>query len=463
MHIDTKRSLGLIIAVSIALSACSAIDTERANKAASVILTQSANVTPGADASAGSTSSAKTTGTPAAANTTNTAPDVVVTATPSLFYTRCLVRQATAMRLEPDDGAIAVISLARTISFTVYGRTLDAAWVLGFKDERTFGWVSAANIACLTPIRELMPAEPNAILLTATAAVAVAQVVSATDSTPLVDTTPVSPVEPAGAAKTTTPLAPSAQTATDAPTGLPTMASTRASAPTRTPLRPLVKTATEVPTELPTEAPTEAPTGALTETTAATPTKTSLGTPTEASTQAPTESPTEVSTQAPTATPKAPIRPTQTAPETPAMDSTPVSEEQVITQVVTVVVRVTVTPRPTPKPLPPTATSTLVLTASPQSLGTATEATASATPILMTTREMACAVTPGTPVNFRRGPRRTDPLIATLRAGTPFTAQGRTEDGTWVWGIGPRNATGWLIASSLECASDVMRLPVVDR
>ena len=81
----------------------------------------------------------------------------------------------------------------------------------------------------------------------------------------------------------------------------------------------------------------------------------------------------------------------------------------------------------------------------------------------MTTREMACSVTPGTPVNFRRGPSRTDPLIATLRAGTPFTAQGCTEDGAWLFGTGPRNATGWLIASSVQCATDVLRLPVVDR
>ena len=375
MHINTQRLARLFVVASVAFSACSAADTQRANKVAEVVLTQSANLTPGTSSATAGTA------------VTGAASKAVVTATPSLFYARCLTHQVTPMLLEPNADAPVVISMAARDTITVYGRTMDAKWVLGYKDDKDFGWVNASAIACTSPITELMPAQPNAILLTATAAVAVAQVALATNTS---------------------------MTPTEVPTQLPT------------------EVLTEVPTEVPTQLPTEAPTKASLVT--STPAKTLTVTPLRLT---PTRPPT--------------IRSTPTVPV--AVD-TPVGETQVVTRIVTIVVTVTVTPRPTLVPAIHAPTSIAVATETP---------TPTPTPVLMTTHEMACTVTPGTPVNFRRGPARTDPLVAALRAGTAFTAQGRTEDGAWLFGIGPRSATGWLIASSVECASDVQRLPVVDR
>jgi uncharacterized protein YraI len=72
-------------------------------------------------------------------------------------------------------------------------------------------------------------------------------------------------------------------------------------------------------------------------------------------------------------------------------------------------------------------------------------------------------VTPGTPVNLRRGPARTERLIGALPEGTNFVAFGRNEDATWLYGATPRRTFGWLIASAVACQGDVGRLPVVDR
>ncbi len=364
------RMIGLVCATAIVLSACSQADTERANQAAEVILTQSADATPQAsDATPATSTSSSTTNTTVTADTnTPLPPGVRITATPSLVYARCLVRQATEMRALPNEAATVVIALAARDIFTAYGRTIDAGWVLGWRNDQAFGWAPAAGLGCTVPIAELMPTEPNVLLLTPTG-VAVAQVDATAAPTPTV--APVATTAEATQA--------SVSTATTAPVPSPAPV-------TDTPIPP---------------------------------------------TKAPTLAPTEMQ---------------------PLPTQTPFVVIQIVTVVVTVTVPaieidVTATPLLTPAPTPaPTIAPTL-------------EPTAEA----ITAQGLACKVTPGTPVNFRRGPSRADRLIGTLRAGTPLIAQGRNDDGTWLYGLGPRSTSGWLIASSVACNGDMTALPVVDR
>jgi hypothetical protein len=78
-------------------------------------------------------------------------------------------------------------------------------------------------------------------------------------------------------------------------------------------------------------------------------------------------------------------------------------------------------------------------------------------------RDLRCIVTPGTPVNLRGGPARTERLLGTLPAGTRFLAQGRNEDASWLYGFTERQMPGWLIASSVECDGNATQLVEVDR
>ncbi len=355
------RWIGLMGVIALVLSACSSANTERAGQAAEVILTRSAGGTP-ADVDATSTVAASSALTvTVAANTTPAKatplpPGVQITATPSLVYARCLARQAAEMRTQPNDTAPIVTSLAARDVFTAYGRTLDAGWVLGWSNDQAFGWAPVAGVGCTVPIAELMPTEPNVLLLTPTG-VAVAQV----------DATATQSLVPTTEATQTPAIVPSPVPLTDTPI----------------PIAP---------------APTTAP-------------------PISTSTVAPTVAPTE--------TPTTELQPLPT--------QTPFVVIQVVTVVVTVLVPViapeaTATPRPAPTP---TSVPTLVPTVVPILAPTVPPAPTS-TPDAVA-QGLSCEVTPGTPVNFRLGPSRTDRLIGTLRSGTSFTARGRNDDGTWLY------------------------------
>ncbi len=373
------RLIGLMCATALVLSACSQADTERANQAAEVILTQSADATPATSTAPAATSSTDT------ATNTPLPPGVRITATPSLVYARCLARQATEMRSQPSDTATVVIALAARDIITAYGRTIDAGWVLGWRNDQAFGWAPAAGLGCTVPIAELMPTESNVLLLTPTG-IAIAQVDATAVLTPTVASAATT-VEATLASVSTATIQPSPETS------------------------PAPVTDTPMPTQLPTEVPILAPTEMQ-----------------------------------------------------PLPPQTPFVMIQIVTVVVTVTVPVPVapievtvipspasalTPSPTPAPMiVPTLASSPIPTPT-------TEAVAA--------QGLACEVTPGTPVNFRRGPSRTDRLIGTLRAGTPLIAQGRNDDGTWLYGLGPRSTSGWLIASSVVCNGDMTALPVVDR
>ncbi len=380
MRLTALRQIATVLVAMLLVSACGAADAERMNKAAEVILTQSANVT--VDSAAVQRASTPETPLP---------PGAIVTATPSLVYARCLAREATTMHVQPDASTAMVIELAARDIFTAYGRTQDAAWVLGWRTEQSYGWASAAVVGCTVPIPELMPSDPN-VLLTP---IAVAQVETSTPTTSVASPT-------SSTNETGTPV-PSPAPLTDTP---------------------------PPPTEVPTVAPMDAPTLVPTET--------------------------AITVLPSTATPTSAVA--ATAPPEAIASATPVVQIQVVTVVVTVTVpvyiEVTAAPTPlvTPTPLAlPTATAT-----------TAATATSALTPP-QSALGLACEVTPGTPVNFRLGPSRADRLIGTLRSGTQFLARGRNDDGTWLYGEGPRSTSGWLISSSVQCNGDIAALPVVDR
>ena len=392
MRIDKIFLIGLAGVAAIMLGACSSTDTDRASKAAEVILTSTSG-----DAS---TAAETPTGTSAeSASATAQTPQsthAIVTATPSLFFARCLAHEATQMHREPSADAVVVVDIKARDIFTAYGRTLDAKWVLGWVGAQDFGWTDASNVGCTAPITELKPAEPNALLLTPVAtAVAIAQA-----ETP----TPPASATAAIATQTLTPVAPTA-----APTVVPTTVDTM--------------TASPAPSE------TSAPEPSVTTT------------------------PIPPTTVPPTAVPPTLVSVSTSTPAIPAA-TLPAAQPEV--RVITIVVTVLVTPSPAVVPTEaPTPTSP------PATAMPATTQAASATEVAVTA--LSCEVTPGTPVNFRRGPSRLAKQIGVLRQGTPFIAQGRIEDGSWLFGVGPRNTPGWLIVTAVQCSGDVTQLPVVDR
>jgi hypothetical protein len=207
--------------------------------------------------------------------------------------------------------------------------------------------------------------------------------------------------------------------------------------------------ATTSPTAVPTTALTAAPAD-----TVAPPQPTATPLPaTSTSTTEPT------ATSAPVATAPLPtLAPTDTAfppvaTALPAATLAPVAQATpiVIVQVVTVVVTVTAAPAQ------PTMLPTLATTQQPAT------STPTAIPTLVVLQELRCVVTPGTPVNLRTGPARTERLLGQLREGAPFVVAGRNEDGSWLYGVTARGTIGWLIASAVSCEDDVNKLPVVDR
>lgn len=373
-----RQFLALVCLAALTLSACAEADPEQMNRAAQAILTRSAEQ--------GMVSPTRPTADPNAPQPTLG----VVTATPSLIYALCIVREAAELHPQPNAAIAPVAELAAREIITAYGRTADVQWVLAWNKDRTSGWVTAGLVGCTVPTAELFPTAPDAL------AAQPAAVAAAPTDVP----TPVPP--------------------TAAPTEVPT----QAAAPT------------DVPTPVP---PADAPTQAAAPTDVPAPV---LPTETPAVADAPTETATTPPAEAPT----------QAAAPTPI----------IIIQIVTVVVTVTAAPAepavaatlappaPTPIPSPTFAPTTTPVTPEPTA--------APATPI-----DSECVVTPGTPVNLRRGPSRTERLLGALPEGATFVAFGRNEDATWLYGATARRTFGWLIASAVACQSDVQALPVVDR
>jgi hypothetical protein len=370
------------LALVIVLSACNT-SQEQLNRVAQVVLTRSAEPTPGAGAGAPAATAALAAPV-APTRDPNAGP---VTATPSLIYALCLVQAAAQLRIQPDVAANSAASIQAGDVITAYGRTADAAWILGWNKNDNRGWVTASALGCTVPMAELMPAEPNVLRLTPVAVVA--------------------------EAVTPTALAPASTSIP--PTSLPESTATQ---------QPATPTATPVP---------------------------AMATATTAAMETPAQAATTSSVSA--------------APVASAKTATPI----VIIQIVTVVVTVTAAPAEatstpaliaTPTPVPTARAATMTLTPAPKP----TLATLSTTPTaLFVLRQARCVVTPGTPVNLRVGPARTERLLGTLREGAPFVVTGRNEGADWLYGVTARGTLGWLIASAITCEDDAGKLPVVDR
>jgi hypothetical protein len=342
----------LLYLAALTLSACANADPERLNRAAQVILTRSA--------AEGGIAATQAPSDPNAPRPTF----AVVTATPSLIYALCLVRDAAPLRVQPDASVAPAAELAAREIITAYGRTADALWVLGWNKDDVYGWVTADVVGCTVPTAELFPTDPNVLL--AEPGVAVAEQPAST---------PIAAPEP---------------------------------------------TATALPTE----------------TAAPEPTATAL--------------------------------PTETAAPQPTATLVPAAQQPtVIIRIITVVV--TVTAAPAEPAAMPTLTQaaqpspTIAPTTTPQPTDAAAAPTTVSTATASAPVDSECVVTPGTPVNLRRGPARTERLLGSLPEGTAFIAFGRNEDATWLYGATPRRTFGWLIASAVACLGELARLPVVDR
>jgi hypothetical protein len=346
MNHRISRLLALAGVAVFVTTACN-VNPEQAGQAAERVMTVAAQITPGAVETAIG-SSRLATSAPAAP------------AQAPIVYARCITRGETALLQTPAQGATEMAALSNRTIITAYGRTPDAAWVLGWNADDVTGWLPATIIGCTAPVEELRATEAG-LLLTPTAVVAAASTEEATAE------------------------------ATPAPAGVLTDAVTATAEAT------VEATVTELPIATETALPADTPMPA-TETSE----PTALVTATDMATSTP-----------------APTRMASTATTSPA--STPLEPGRVITVVVT------------------------------------------ATPSQARVRDLRCTVTPGTPVNLRGGPARTERLLDSLPAGTRFLAQGRNEDATWLYGFTERQMPGWLIASSVECDGDPLQLVEVDR
>lgn len=159
--------------------------------------------------------------------------------------------------------------------------------------------------------------------------------------------------------------------------------------------------------------------------------------------------------EASTGTPEPTLEPLATlAPEATATESIEMTPEILPTTMSIA----TITPEPTEAQALPTLAPATTQSDEPARVITVV---VTATPAQV--RDLRCTVTPGTPVNLRGGPARTENLLGSLPAGTRFLAQGRNENASWLYGFTERQTPGWLIASSVECDGDPAQLVEVDR
>ncbi|MCS7087789.1 MAG: SH3 domain-containing protein [Thermoflexales bacterium] len=79
------------------------------------------------------------------------------------------------MHLEPRSEAEVVATLQAREVFTVYGRTRNAKWIVGWNKERDYGWVTTENVGCSVPIVELKPTDPQLLTRATATPIVVAQ------------------------------------------------------------------------------------------------------------------------------------------------------------------------------------------------------------------------------------------------------------------------------------------------
>lgn len=173
---------------------------------------------------------------------------------------------------------------------------------------------------------------------------------------------------------------------------------------------------------------------------------------TEATSEATAEMTATTMINAVTATPEATLE--STATEAPAATPTRLP-------IATATARPTRTPLPTPTPAP--TKTPLAATTAPALPARVITVVVVVTATPAQVRDLRCDVTPGTPVNLRKGASRTAQMLDTLQPGTRFLAQGRNEDATWLYGFTEHQMPGWLIASSVDCDGDPAQLVEVDR
>ena len=115
----------------------------------------------------------------------------------------------------------------------------------------------------------------------------------------------------------------------------------------------------------------------------------------------------------------------------------------------------------TAKPTLPTATSTSTSTLTPTAIPATTTPTPPVTATSTRVPEIDCAVVITKGLNVRIGPSTEFQAFVKLAEKEIFVATGRNADGTWLAGFAPGQRPGWIIATSVRCASDSTQLPVV--
>ena len=116
-----------------------------------------------------------------------------------------------------------------------------------------------------------------------------------------------------------------------------------------------------------------------------------------------------------------------------------------------------------PTSAPRTATPTLTLipaTATNAPTATATERP-TATPTVVVVPEIQCTVVITKGLNVRIGPSTEFRAFIKLAENEIFEASGRNAEGDWLAGRAPGGRPGWIIVTSVRCASDIEQLAVV--
>lgn len=212
------------------------VNPQQASQAAERVMTVAAQITPEAVETAMASSPV---GTPA----------VVAIAESPIVYARCITRGTTTLLQLPQDGATEAAPLGSRSIITAFGRTADAAWVLGWNAANARGWLPASIIGCTAPVEDLRVTDAGLLLTPTVMAVAEATTAATSEAT-LEATSEATQTPPATVminAVTATPEATLESIATAAP-------ATSAATPTEAP----IPTATALPTDVP--IPTAAPT-----------------------------------------------------------------------------------------------------------------------------------------------------------------------------------------------------------
>ncbi|MDW8395977.1 MAG: hypothetical protein RMM31_07025 [Anaerolineae bacterium] len=151
------RHIPLIIALALSACAVQTAQPSGVNSGAERLLAVVASATPQM-----ATPATAPTNVPPAVSQGTLAPSP----TPDLppIYARCITRAELTMHVEPDERAPVLTDLRLREVFTVYGRTLNTQWVVGWTAAKVYGWVRTRNIGCSVPIVELKPMPPQLLV-----------------------------------------------------------------------------------------------------------------------------------------------------------------------------------------------------------------------------------------------------------------------------------------------------------